>query len=297
MPRAWRPRAAPLAGCAVAVALAGLGCGRIGFAELDVVTIDAGEQPGPCGPWSTPIRLVDVSSPATEWAPAVDPTGLVLVFSSNRGTGFDLYLSRRASPGDSFGPATRLSISGASDETGAAFSPDGALYFNDDVNLYRAAPDGAGGFEAPAVVTAPGFAIDITSDGLELFTSDVADDSLDVVHAVRAAPSESWNVVDDLDLVNRVGLDEGWPSFDEREQTLYFERGDTPDGNSDLARATRPGPGLPFSVAAPIPELDVFGVWYADPEVTRDGMTMLFSADISGATEFDLYQVTRDCPP
>lgn len=95
--------------------------------------------------WGPPQTLgVDVNSTFDEWEPALSPDGLQLVFHSNRPAGqggTDLWLCRRLSRSEPFGPAENLgaAVNGPDHEGGAAFTPDGlGLLFHRGDSLHLA---------------------------------------------------------------------------------------------------------------------------------------------------------------
>lgn len=309
-----RARRATMANVRVVVlvfAAVGPGCGRVDFAPAapDATLTgpaDAG-MTGPadataagCGPWGAPVHLATTSSVFTEWSPALDPSGLVLVFSSNRAqAGYDHWAATRATVTSPFDPPVAMpALSSNGDDSGATFSGDGStLYYYSMSSLRRADHLGAGTFASVSPVSGfPGFDFALSPDDLELFTSKgVGQDDLDVGHATRTNPMAAWVEDSDTAALNQVGTVEGWPVFDARTQTVYFERDGT-DGSSDLARATRPGPGQAFAPPEAIAEVNDAGIWYADPTLSGDGTIMIFAADYpSGLGAHDLYQVTRSC--
>ena len=88
-------------------------------------------------PWNTPVNLGPaVNSSAEDNWPGISPDGLVLFFASTRpgGSGqWDLYMTRRATRKDPWGPATNLgpTINTIPWQVGAKVSSDGStLYFH-----------------------------------------------------------------------------------------------------------------------------------------------------------------------
>jgi len=86
-------------------------------------------------PWTTPVNLgPTVNSSAIEGDPCISPDGLALFFASTRAGGYgisDLYLVRRATTKDQWGPPMNLGpvVNSPSFETGPSISTDG-------LNLY-----------------------------------------------------------------------------------------------------------------------------------------------------------------
>jgi serine/threonine protein kinase/Tol biopolymer transport system component len=92
-------------------------------------------------PWGDPENLGPaINSPSGDWSPSISPDGLVLYFSSRRAGGYgdyDIWMARRASPSDPWGPPVNLGpkINSPAFETWARVSPDGStLYFITNFN-------------------------------------------------------------------------------------------------------------------------------------------------------------------
>jgi hypothetical protein len=100
------------------------------------------------GNWSVPVNLGEaVNSAFEEFLPELSKNGRSLYFASNRPSPFggeDLWVSRRASPGEPWGPAENLGavINGPFNERSPALSRDGHLLF-----LASNRPGGMGGFD------------------------------------------------------------------------------------------------------------------------------------------------------
>jgi len=85
--------------------------------------------------WSEPVNLgPTINTEFEDRQAAVSPSGLSLYFASDRPGGFgayDLYVSQRSGPNDSWGPPQNLgpTINTADSERAPNFSPDGHLMF------------------------------------------------------------------------------------------------------------------------------------------------------------------------
>ena len=96
-------------------------------------------------PWGPPTNLgPNVNSSNLESYPSVSSDGLELYFQSNRPGGYggrDLYVSRRATRNDPWGPAANLgpAVNSPAEETEPCLSPDGLLLF-----FYSTRPGGHG---------------------------------------------------------------------------------------------------------------------------------------------------------
>jgi hypothetical protein len=99
------------------------------------------------GDWSEPVNLGEaVNSVFEEFLPELSKNGRSLYFASNRPGlgGEDLWVSRRAGPTDTWGPADNLgaAINGAFNERSPALSRDGHLLF-----FASTRPGGMGSFD------------------------------------------------------------------------------------------------------------------------------------------------------
>jgi WD40-like Beta Propeller Repeat len=103
---------------------------------------------GRFGDWSAPANLgTGVNSAFEDFLPELSKNGRSLYFASNRPGlfgGEDLWVSRRAGPGDAWGPAENLGavINGPFNERSPALSRDGHLLF-----FASTRPGGMGGFD------------------------------------------------------------------------------------------------------------------------------------------------------
>lgn len=292
---------------ALVVHVAGLaGCGRIGFSGVAVTDGDSGDAANGdagcvLGPWSAPVHLVGPSSSSTEFAPAYDPTGLVIVFASDRASNdMDLFVARRSDLDSPFGDAVRLAFSVAlADDGGPAFEEPAHLLHWSTKTTQRVAPYlGDGMVGAETTESLPGDHPSYYAGGLAMFaTRFSATGEVDLVHATRATTSSPW-VVDDLaEVLNRPGLADGWASYDVATRTLYFERErESAPGTTESVFATRAADDAPFVRVTGTMSFGAPCTRCADPEVAIDGRRMIVAADLpdtSGGT--DLYELTRGC--
>lgn len=279
------------------------GCGRIGFDDRSPAPGDAGADAPACnvGPWGALVPQSDLATNLNDWEPALHKDGLVLVFARQTSTNSDLYVATRTSLSGSFTSPHLIPAASSLDfEYGPAWSPDGKrLYFRFDAmpsTTEVRVLDYLGGTSFSSIfqqadLPASSFSWEFTPDDLEVFytTARVADD-YDLEHAKRASTSSPWvvdNVVDGLQRTG-VGMDEGWPAFDAARQTLYFER----DGA--LSTSTRSAPGEAFGPPMPAPGIvpDMDG----DPDLSDDGLTLVFSSKRNGGTsQNELFLTTRSC--
>jgi tRNA A-37 threonylcarbamoyl transferase component Bud32 len=139
------------------------------------------------GVWSAPVNAGhDANSAANDFEPELSHDGLSLFFHSDRTGGHggtDLWISRRRTRAEPFGPAKNLGaeINGPGDEGGAALAGDGlTLLFHRVLDAgttiwmtHRSAPDQPFARARPLVLKGPpdARAPAMSSDGRELFLS------------------------------------------------------------------------------------------------------------------------------
>jgi hypothetical protein len=118
------------------------------LAGIIILTTSFVDTAGRFGDWSVPANLGEgVNSTFEEFLPELSKNGRSLYFASNRPGPFggeDLWVSRRASPSDPWGPAENLgaAVNGPSNERSPALSRDGHLLF-----FASSRPGGIGGFD------------------------------------------------------------------------------------------------------------------------------------------------------
>jgi hypothetical protein len=215
--------------------------------------------------WSPPVSLGPIIN--TEFDDSgtfISRDGLSLYFTSNRPGGFgglDIYVSKRATICDPWGPPENLgpTVNSATNDQTAAISPDGRrLYF---------ASDRPGGF-----------------GGLDIYVSTRKNKRDDFAWG----PPENLGSAVNTTQPEFVGslLREKRP----RRGVLYFARGAV--GERDLY-LTRRNPYGSFETAVPIEELN--GLFDdARPAVRRDGLEMFFDSNRPGTEgALDIWVTTR----
>ena len=286
-------------------------CGRIDFDPVTAMTRDGapdGDAPGTAdacalGPFGPVTSLgPTVNSVSHEYGPTLSADGLTIVFHSDRVGGMgvnDLYMSTRASTADPFGVASALTtLNSTSDEDSPWLSGDGlTLYFSStraavSKRLYvttRATT--ASPWAAPALV--PGFASEEVSgvalgpDGNEMFYNHESGGVL-MMRGTLVPPTVLGPVTE----LNQGG--DGYPSLSSDGLTIYWERDLA--GTDDVYTATRPTVGAAFANLAVV-STSLPGLNDDDPEISRDGQTLVFASDRPGGVGlFDLYMATRSCP-
>jgi hypothetical protein len=271
-------------------------CGRIDFdAQPDGTTTAS------CSPWGNVQSLDALESSANDWAPALSPDGLALVFDSGRGASEDLYISMRTSTTGAFGAPTPIANLNTANlqEFGASWVGTSIYYSWFDASsamggMLVAPYLGNGTFGAAQTAPpTPGSQISESADGLELFTTrNPAAMVYYVEHDTRASAGSTWQADTSLMYATPGSDVTGWPSYDEPRNTLYFER--TVSGQpTDIVSVTRSDASSAFG---PVTVVDTIGTANGDPEVSKDGTTLVFASSRTGGVGlFDLYMATRVC--
>jgi hypothetical protein len=282
-------------------------CGRLSFDPLG----DSGASDGasndsmpPCnvGPWGSPQRIANLATAANDWGPALSDDALTLVWDSGIAGSDDLYVAVRANTASPFGNGTSL---GFNSPTKQEYSPTwlgSSLYYSvidpaamtltTMVTAYR----GNGTFDPPTVVPEAlpvGDALTFSENGLEgFYTTNPVAQKYYLRHMTRPALGADWVGDTLVDSFTPVGTVAGWPTFDDRRQSLYFER-TVGAGAAEIVETTRSDATSAFGSAT---HVDTGGSDDSDPEISRDGLTMVFaSARAGGAGMNDLYVMTRAC--
>lgn len=216
--------------------------------------------------WSTPINLGPaVNSAFLEVAPSVSKNGLSLYFQSNRpGTlgGFDLYVSQRTSPQESWGPPVNLGpvLNSTGGDVNPALSRDEHyLFFATD------RPGGLGG-------------LDIWVSRREHTHDDFA-----------------WETPTPITEINS-SVSDGGPVFFENERgrpQLYFGSTRTGGaGDADLYLTEQQEDGT-WSPPTPVAELNS-AFQEQNPSIRYDGLEIFFASTRPSSVGFDLWTSTRE---
>ncbi|HTL32985.1 MAG TPA: hypothetical protein VL326_07665 [Kofleriaceae bacterium] len=289
--------------------IAASGCGRIGFTPSedapipdarDVDAVQMPDTPG-CttyGPWQTPMKLPGVVNldASTEWAPTVSADELTLLYASDQGADFNIYMATRATIADPFGaPVEQTNLSSPSIDSDPTMTPDGlTLYFTSDrlgppPNLFRAKrANTSTNWDPPVLVPELSaesvFGPGLSPDGSELFYNDGT-------YLVRATVNG-----DQITLVGQVlelGMDVGFASLTPDGLRIFFEKSITAQSDNDIYTATRPAIGQPFDPPTLVTELQTPGL-DDDPDLARSQTRLYFASDRGGTSE-DIYVVDRAC--
>lgn len=244
------------------------------LAGIAVLATSRVETAGRFGDWSAPANLGEaVNSVFEEFLPELSKNGRSLYFASNRpgpNGGEDLWVSRRAGPGDPWGPARNLGavVNGPFNERSPALSRDGHLLF-----FASNRPGGPGGF--------------------------------DIWVAWRAHTHDDfgWQAPVHLGAVNSTAGDFG-PSYFENDDlgipTLFFASSRPGVGGVDIYRSAMTAAGA-FGPAALVAELSTPQNDFR-PTIRFDGLEVIFDSNrpvpphVAGAGLRDLWVSTRSSP-
>ncbi len=215
-------------------------------------------------PWSAPTLVAEVSSPSTETGPAVSADGLTLWVGSDRPGGkggLDIWVSTRPSAASAWStPALVPELSTTGDEFPRPPGESGLVM----PGSYRSAP----------------------ANKYQTFTaSRLAPDA-----GAGDAGDAGWTPPARLTEIDTANIDtDGFLTDDGL--TLYFSSDRATAGDQDLYVATRSSTGAPFTVFAPIAELNTAGHAERDPWLSPDGREIYFSSDRSGSLK--IYRAAR----
>lgn len=273
-------------------------CGRIGFSERTGGDAADTAPDAACtfGPWTPPVRHLEISSNTIDNGPTLSPDGTSLYFHSSRPGTQDLFFASRADPSGSFdAPVAVTGVNTDSADRDPSLVGD-HLYFSSDraggESIYVAtltAPGVVGAVDELVELGVGSFAPHVTSDELEMFYSD----GNAMFHATRASTTVPWQVQGTIDELDG-NADDGYATMADDNLTIFFET--SRNGTGQIFTATRPARDQPFGAPTRVVELDLAGTNAADPAITLDGRTMVFGSDrdTPGAGN-DLFISTRSC--
>ena len=136
----------------------------------------------------------------------------------------------------------------------------------------------------------------LSPDGATLYFSLAAGSAEDILVATRSGRSKAFSAAVALPVINGSSLD-GSPFVTSDDRTLlFFSDRAGGVGDRDLWMATRPGPDSDFSAPLPIPGVNSTSLDLL-PELSRDGLTLLFESVRSGGSgSSDLWLAERSLP-
>ena len=289
--------------------LCAAGCGRIDFDARVALDVN---PPCTLGPWSTPRVQRTTNSPGTEYSPALSTDGLTVFFQSDRPGGqggVDLWFATRPTIADDFGPATNAGpLNTSADELDPALSSDGlTLYFVSSAGtmdqLYRATRASLADAFGPASLVPELANVDIEGPALsprgdELFFSQ-GTSPVNLMHATfDGVVFGGVTPIAELDTTP----DQGYPCISGDGLDIYFETTRS-DAAGDIWIAHRASVGAAFESASGV-DVDLMGYDEGDPEISREGSTLIFDSDRPGSAVLgvpvvgpapDLWMATRMC--
>jgi Tol biopolymer transport system component len=202
-------------------------------------------RPSQKAPWSQPVTLSGTIDDTTagDFSLRLGPDGNELYFASNRSGGFgkaDLYVAKRASRHQPWGPATNLGPRVNTDAFEAFPTPsaDGTLlYFNrstafdsQDSDIWVSARSGPGNEWGEPQPAAAGinsehaeFSPWLSTDGNTLYFASARSGSIELWVSQRAAPAHPWGAPRRLGVnVNAPGAMTLAPFLSKDQRSLYF---------------------------------------------------------------------------
>jgi hypothetical protein len=285
-----------------------VGCGRLGFDPIDGRGGDGRDDDGrpsdaplPCtGAWGAATALTSVNSADNDWDPALSPDGQTLLFvRSPASSGGDVYIAKRQ--GATFSaPVRENNLSSANDDVGPTWSADGSTVYivsnQFNYRLYTSTFDGTS-FGVPVLVpelsTVDLIGPALSPDQLELYYTNVALPER-IFRARRTAVTSPWVVEGVVAELVGSGNSEGNPSLSPDGLTIYFESDRI--GSVYIFSATRADVGSPFATPVAFAPTNSGTLQAGDADVSFDGATLLFDAQLSPGILTDLYMIQRACP-
>lgn len=221
-----------------------------GYGSFDIYVSDRASQ---TDDWGTPVNLgTNINTTFDDRAATVSSDGLTLIFASNRGGDFDLYISTRSSVNDGWGPASNMgnTINSADMDVGPSLSEDGlTLLFSSTrpgglglSDLYMSTrASAADAWSAPVNFGATvntGFlevAPDISCDGLRMYFQGGSD----LVYTERPSLTAPWSTPTIIPSPVTTSDIESTPSISADETTLYFSSNRPGSDSLDIWQVTR----------------------------------------------------------
>ncbi|MEO1530007.1 MAG: protein kinase [Planctomycetota bacterium] len=254
--------------------------------------------------WSPPIRLPEsVNTEHNEYEPFVTEDGLELLFNSDRPGGlggFDLYVCRRESIDDEWGPAENLgeAVNSTANDEGAHLSADGkSLTFNSyrdgDSQLFVSTLGESGQWTAPRALAAPvnSDGVDgeptLSRDGLTLMFVSTRTGNFELYVSQRASLDELWLPPENPKGLNTSGW-QGAPCIigDETGSVVIFHSADGPK------IASRKSATDSFLISESLRDVSVLG-GVTSPFLSADGRTLFYRRLDPTTGTYDLWTSQR----
>ena len=228
-----------------------------------------------------PVKLEVVNSGLDERAPALAPDGSELVFARpGPGGDLDLWRAQALSDGSFAKPVRDAELSRSpGDDSDPSLAADGTLYFSRSGDTLAVPPGGAPA-RVPELAGVTGADVSRPGDLALVGARGGA-----VIEFTRPGAATPWTQVGTVD---QMGID-GAPCMRNDGHELIFEG--VRDGKRALFVATRWERDQPWQVVAPLFVYGMDGANVVDPELSADGLTLVFASDVGG--DFDLYAMRR----
>lgn len=266
--------------------------------------------------WSAPVNIetlpgssTALNSPAVDGCASTSPDGLTLVFNTNRGGDFDLYMAKRSSTSEGFGTPVRLPepVNSPASDACATIAPGNRLYFTStredpgsDIYVTKLGPKGwsvpqnlGPNINTPnALDEAVALYEDENGNEVMLFSSrgDSGAGDGNIYQSINGGPKSlvpggvNSSASDNRPSVTRDGL------------TIFFDSTRSGGlGGPDLYYATRSSTSEPFGPAIHLGSLSSPG-FDARAAISKDGSFMTFSSQRPGneSPAPDMWYTTRE---
>ncbi len=254
------------------------------------------------GDWSGPINLESLSgssdalnTPAVDGCASHSRDGLTIVFNSNRGGNFDVYMATRSNMSEGFGSPVRLPapINTSSNEACATIANGNRLYFSSDrddpaYDLY-VSKRGPNGWSAPTPLGP-----NINTQGMLEETADFYEDDQGRQVMIFTRRNSAGTVADIYQSIDGgpPSLVQGGPhssAADARASvtndglTIFWDSSRSGGlGGPDLYYATRSSTSEPFGSAIHLQSLSS-PAFDARPYISKDGSFLTYSSARTGS--------------
>jgi len=255
--------------------------------------------------WSTPTLITELATPESNDDPSLTNDLLEIYFGSTRAGGLgmeDIYVAKRTSVTDPFGPATLVTelSSSAADTTMRVTGGGLSIYFASDrggnVDIYMSTrPDTDSVWATPTRVmelsTGDGdWAPFAQSDQLRVvLCSGPTPNEEALFIAKRASTGDAWGPLAKVTELDETTFSECDP-VEPRSNVLYYSS--NYQGKYDIYRASRASSTSPYGNRTGIPSIDMPSTNDRDAWLSPDERTMVFASD-RDLVNYQLYISTR----
>jgi hypothetical protein len=287
--------------CAMGIALAFGGCGRVAFDPL-------GDALGACGPWTaatrftTPLRVAEVNPTNDQQQPHLSGDGLTIYFAAFT-SDYHIYTAERTARDQPFANARELTEVRAGSAADTAFAPtidQLTAYMSSnrggDIDIWisqRGTTTEPWGTPVRSAVSTSFIDYDPiqSADGLRLYWAIVMWDqgvgATDLVVATRASVTDSFGPPSLVAGVDTLEVDDN-PSETADGRMLVFSSQRA--GGGDIYFSTRASIADAYGAPSPVPDVNMGATAESEPFVTADGCELWFTSDRGGA--HDIYSAS-----